>query len=233
MHGSDCNRSCVTTCNPTHSGALYASLPRSFPGSPSLFSLFTFHLYFSGSSPCMITCPRSERLVALFHDGELDSPLRREMASHVAGCIICTRTLAALGRVQELVVQTISEQVEETDFSNFWEGVASKLEQQAPSSWRLRLQLWRERLRLTWSFGTPMWVATAAALLVVSLLVSYLLLSKGNVPASGGIPPTVLAANDQAQIESLSSTATVFLWNESEGNATVIWVSDDNEGGTP
>jgi len=155
------------------------------------------------------------------------------MASHVAGCIICTRTLAALGRVQELVVQTISEQVEETDFSDFWEGVASKFEQQAPSSWRLRLQLWRERLRLTWSFGTPMWVATAAALLVVSLLVSYMLPSKGNVPASGEIPPTVLAANDQAQIESLSSTATVFLWNESEGNATVIWVSDDNEGETP
>jgi anti-sigma factor RsiW len=233
MHGSDSNRSCVTTCNLTRSGALYASLPLSFPGFPSLFSLLTLHLYFSGSSPCMTTCPRSERLVALFHDGELDSPLRREMASHVAGCIVCTRTLAALGRVQELVVQTISEQVEETDFSDFWEGVASKLDQQTPLSWRLWLQLWRERLRLTWLPDAPVWAATVAALLIVSLLVSYTPSSKENGSASRETPPTVLAANDQAQIESLSSTATVFLWNEPEGNATVIWVSDDNEGGMP
>jgi hypothetical protein len=155
------------------------------------------------------------------------------MASHVAGCIVCTRTLAALGRVQELVVQTISEQVEETDFSDFWEGVASKLDQQTPLSWRLWLQLWRERLRLTWLPDAPVWAATVAALLIVSLLVSYTPSSKENDSASRETPPTVLAANDQAQIESLSSTATVFLWNEPEGNATVIWVSDDNEGGMP
>jgi len=171
----------------------------------------------------MITCPRSERLVALLYDGELDSPLRREIASHVAGCVVCTRTLAALGRVQELVVQAISEQVEESDFANFWEGVASKLDQQASSSWRLWLQLWRERLRPAWVPGAPAWAATTAALLVTTFLVFH-------PPAPSDPAPTVLAGNDQAEIESLSASETVFLWNESESNATVIWVSDDNDG---
>ncbi|HEV8714564.1 MAG TPA: hypothetical protein VGX03_17265 [Candidatus Binatia bacterium] len=181
----------------------------------------------------MITCPRSERLVALLHDGELDSPLRRELVSHVAGCVVCTRTLAALERVQELVVQAISEQVEESDFSNFWEGVASKLDQQAPSSWRLWLQVWREKLRPTWAPGAPLWAATAATLLATTLLISQAPPPKGNAPKPHETSATVLAANDQAQIESLSASETVFLWNESESNATVIWVSDDNDGGMP
>jgi len=191
----------------------------------------------------MNTCPRSERLVALLHDGELDNPLRREVASHVAGCVVCTRTLTALGRVQELVVQAVSEQLEESDFSNFWEGVVSRIDQQAAPSWRLWLQLWRERLRPAWSPGAPVWAATTAALLIATFLAFY-------PPAREGLPPPhdsaspmgaaddQLAANyhvptnDQAQIESLSSTATVFLWNEPESNATVIWVGDD-EGDRP
>jgi len=177
----------------------------------------------------MITCPRSERLVALLHDGELDGPLRREIASHVAGCVVCTRTLAALERVQELVVQTISEQVEESDFSAFWGGVASRLDRQAPSSWGLRLRVWREKLRPTWAPGAPLWAATAATLLVTTLLLSHA--PRGNVPQFRETPATVLAANDEAQIESLSASETVLLWNEPESNATVIWVSDDNDGG--
>ena len=115
MPGSGCNRSCVTTCNLTPSGARYASHELNFSSSASLFPLI-FHLHLSGAGSRMNICPRSERVVALLHDSELDSPLRREVASHVAGCVVCTRTLAAFERVQELVVQAVSEQLEESDF---------------------------------------------------------------------------------------------------------------------
>jgi anti-sigma factor RsiW len=181
----------------------------------------------------MNTCPRSERLVALLHDGELDNPLRREVASHIAGCVVCTRTLAALDRVQELVVQAVSEQLEESDFANFWEGVVSKIDQQAPPSWRLWLQLWRERLRPVWSPGAPVWAATTAALLVTTFLVFHPLSQEGVSPRPDPPPPVLVAANDQAEIESLSATETVFLWNEPESNATVIWVGDDYDGEGP
>jgi len=181
----------------------------------------------------MNTCPRSERLVALLHDGELDSPLRREVASHVAGCVACTRTLAALDRVQELVVQAVNEQFEESDFANFWEGVANRIDQQAPPSWRVWLQVWRERLRPAWPFETPLWAATTAALLVTTVLVFQSSSPRSPAPTVLAVNEHVQPANEQAQIESLSATETVFLWDEPESNATVIWVGDDNDGERP
>ena len=45
--------------------------------------------------------------------------------------------------------------------------------------------------------------------------------------------PFVISDNDQAQIESLSASDTVSVWNEPTNNSTVIWVSDEGEGGLP
>lgn len=183
----------------------------------------------------MTTCPRSERFIALFHDGELDGPLRREMMSHIAGCILCTRALAAVARIQELVFQTISDQVEETDFSHFWDGVESKIVHQDSPPWGVRLRLWFERWRLAWPPATPAWAAAAVIMTTTALFLSHTPPANDTTPVSSKPPSPVLVAkaNDQAQIESLSATATVFLWNEPENNATVIWVSDNAEGGMP
>ena len=38
--------------------------------------------------------------------------------------------------------------------------------------------------------------------------------------------PVMVALNNQAQIESLSATSTVLVWNEPTSNATVIWVDE-------
>ena len=183
----------------------------------------------------MITCPRSERLVALLHDSELDGPLRREMASHVAVCVSCTRALSTLERVQELVRQATSEEAEDLDFADFWEGVASKLNQPEFPPWRLRLRLWREKWRAVWPFSPPVWAAATAILFITTFLVSRTPPPKNSASVSQETPPPVFVAkeeNDQAQIESLSVTATVSLWNEPESNTTVIWVNDD-DGGMP
>jgi hypothetical protein len=67
---------------------------------------------------------------------------------------------------------------------------------------------------------------TAALLVGVALLLSRLAGEQG--------PQSIrLADNDQAQIESLSASDTVLVWNEPTSNATVIWVSDGGEGGLP
>ncbi|MBI3303895.1 MAG: zf-HC2 domain-containing protein [Deltaproteobacteria bacterium] len=181
----------------------------------------------------MTTCSHAERLVPLLYDGELDGPLRREVSAHVSGCAVCTRALAALGRGQELLCQAIDEQVEEIDFSSFWGGVAAKLiEPKLP--WVVRLQLWWERWWPGWSLSAPAWAVTAALLLIVTALLMSLLHSSGQMASVPQEPePFALAANDQAQIESLFASATVLLWNEPARNATVIWVSDDSNGGMP
>jgi len=179
----------------------------------------------------MPTCSHAERLVPLLSDGELDGPLRREVASHVSGCVVCTGALAALERGRELLWQEIEEQVEQIDFSGFWEGVVEK-RTEPPLPWAVRLQLWRERWWSGRSLSAPVWaVAVALALLVAALFLPRPSLSPDLV--SKNFEQVALVANDQAQIESLSSAATVFLWNEPASNTTVIWVGDDSDGGVP
>jgi len=188
----------------------------------------------------MITCPHSERLVALLHDGELDGPLRREMASHVTVCVACGRMLSTFERLEELVFQSISEVIEEGDFSGFWAGVENNLAQPVRAPWRVQLQVWREKWRTVWPLSAPVWATAAVVLFIAAFLFSRPPTPSGPFVASRETPsPTyaandhIYAANDQAQIESLSATETVFLWNEPRSNATVIWVSDENDGGLP
>src|SRR2546422_3582151 len=102
----------------------------------------------------MPTCSHAERLVPLLSDGELDGPLRREVASHVSGCVVCTGALAALERGRELLWQEIEEQVEQIDFSGFWEGVAEK-RTRTPPPLAVPLQLWRGRWWSGWSLSAP------------------------------------------------------------------------------
>ena len=183
----------------------------------------------------MTTCSRSDQLVAALHDGELPSPVRRQVASHVADCAVCTRRLTSLDRVQELLTQAIEDEFESIDFSGFWAGVTNKLQQQPPP-WKLRFQMWRAQWRLNWPLGAPLW---AAAALITAILLPHAFESTPPPIASSAIvsppnpEPVTLAANQQAHIESLAADGTVSLWNEPSSNTTVIWVGDKSDGGTP
>jgi len=192
----------------------------------------------------MATCPHADRLVPLLHDSELDSPLRREMVSHLATCITCTRVLSLLEHGQELLCQAIDEQVGALDFSDFWQGVTSRI-QQPQSSWSVRLRLWYERWRPAWSFNVPAWAALATILLLTiapfhskSLFRISPFLAENPQPSPEIPPPVRVASNEatidnQAQIESLSAADTVAMWNDPENNFTVIWVGDDASGELP
>jgi anti-sigma factor RsiW len=180
----------------------------------------------------MITCPQSERLLPLLCDGELDGPLRREVVSHVSSCVLCTRALASIERVQELLVQAIDEQVEAVDFSDFWNEVGGRLDEPT-RPWALRLRLWREKWWLSRSPSAPVWAAILAVVLTPALLLSWVYWPKGFASTPPEAESLALASNNQAQIESLSTAATVFLWNEPASNATVIWVGDEGDGGMP
>ncbi|MGE0680992.1 MAG: zf-HC2 domain-containing protein [Candidatus Binatia bacterium] len=174
----------------------------------------------------MTACAHTQRLIPLFYDGELDGLLRREVSDHVMGCTACTHVLTALDRGQELLRQAIDEQVVEIDFDGFWEEVEKRLS--IPElSLSERLRLWWISWQALWSWRTPLWATVTATLLVgAALLLSQL--------TGEQRPQSIrLADNDQAQIESLSASDTVLVWNEPTSNATVIWVSDGGEGGLP
>src|SRR5215475_2367842 len=113
----------------------------------------------------MTICAHTERLIPLLYDGELDGPIRRELSTHLAGCAECSRTLAVLGRGQELLRQAIEEEVDEIDFARFWKGVEEKLLVQ-PLPWTARMRLWSEQWRPRWAFSPPLWAVVAACLLL-------------------------------------------------------------------
>lgn len=170
----------------------------------------------------MTACAHAQRLIPLLYDGELDGLLRREMNDHVVSCTTCTHILTMLDRGQELLRQAIDEQVADINFSRFWEGVESRLsEPELSFSERVRLR-WSE-WQPPWSWRAPLWAAGTAVILATTMFLRF-------QPA--GEPPD-RPADNQAQIESLSASDTVLVWNEPTSNATVIWVSDGGEGGLP
>ena len=212
----------------------------------------------------MAMCPHAERLIPLLHDGELTSPLRREVRSHLATCIPCTRALSMLDREQELLGQMIDEEIDIIDFSDFWRGIESRLEEPQPS-WAVRLRLWVERWHLSRPLSAPAWAVAAVFLLTFGVL-----LQKSAVPPDltrvSHTPhsPTALVerpqetlpssplpfpldrswddesldngfalVSNQAQIESLSSSDTVAVWNDPGNNSTVIWIGNDMNEGMP
>ena len=213
----------------------------------------------------MATCLHAERLISLLHDGELSSPLRREIRSHLATCVPCTRTLSMLEREQELLGQMIDEEIEAIDFSNFWRGVESRLDEPQPS-WAVRLRLWIERWHLTRPLSAPAWAVAAVLLLTFGVLLQQKSLAPPDL-AQSPQPPQLNTAlkkdalvatpvssspfpsdrswdntnpdtgfalvSNQAQIESLSSSDTVAVWNDPGNNSTVIWIGSDTSEGMP
>ncbi len=196
----------------------------------------------------MEICSYSERLLPALLDGELSGPLRREVAAHIADCVVCTRESAFVEQVQELVRNSLDDAVERVDLSAFLDGVMDQLDTSlaATPSWTARFQLWRESWRLgrrdwmpEWT-GWNAWAGLAGATATIALLLSILPLSQTDRSAPiASAPhqtqtleePALLASavDNQAQIESLTATTTIFLWNEPISNATVIWVGDSEE----
>jgi hypothetical protein len=181
----------------------------------------------------MTVCVHAQRLIPLLYDGELDGPVRREVSNHVANCAACTHTLTMLDRGQELLRQAIDDQIDDIDFSGFWQNVENKLSEPRPA-WRDQLRVRWDSWRFLWSWRAPAWAAAASM-----LFVSGVLLFSRQQPPSPTLPSPsdqatlALADNDQAQIESLSASDTISVWNEPTSNVTVIWVSDEGDGGLP
>ena len=180
----------------------------------------------------MDSCSHPERLVPLLYDGEIDDARRRDIAFQIADCPDCTRRMHLLEHTQETLCQTLDEEVAAIDFSDFWNGVEQRIDDQLParrSPWLSRLQLWRLQWQTAFSWKVPA-LAMAAILFIVSAVVftqiPALEEEQYGDPQRDPTAPVMLALNNQAQIESLSATSTVLVWNEPTSNATVIWVND-------
>ena len=104
-------------------------------------------------------------------------------------------------------------------------------------AWQPNLPLWRASGRTAFDTGACSGTlpfrgifrcgATTVGLCLFAAAVSTQLpTSRGAVHIQTARKPVIVALNNQAQIESLSATSTVLVWNEPTSNATVIWVDE-------
>jgi hypothetical protein len=182
----------------------------------------------------MVTCSHVEHLLPLLHDGELENPLRRQVVAHVATCALCTRILSFLEQEGELLRRTIEENVEAMDFTNFWDGVATKLSD-PPAPWSVQFRLWRERWRLSWTLNPLGWAGAVIAVLLLApaLIVRNDTLQEQEPERQIAVSASSELLDNQAQIESIDTELPVLFWNEPESNFTVIWVGDYDEEDMP
>jgi anti-sigma factor RsiW len=156
-----------------------------------------------------MTCREVEKLLDLFLDGELEARAMRTVALHVTRCTACEAALQHLERLQEVVVETFTDAVNEVDFSRFWPEIATRL---AP----IRESWWSHLQRV----GPGVRSAIAVAVLIVALALGLAVAARRGATAA--------VVNNQVRIDSLTSAApSVALLSEPGSNTTVIWVVDD------
>ena len=177
----------------------------------------------------MASCSHPSQLISLVYDNELDEARRYEAAAQIADCPECTHRMQRLERTHEALSQILDEEVADIDFSDFWPRIERGIAAQ-PSSltsqWASRFRLWRMQWHASFSWYVPAWATAVGLLLFTAAVSTQLPTSRGAVQIPAAKKPVLVALNNQAQIESLSATSTVLVWNEPTSNATVIWVDE-------
>lgn len=177
----------------------------------------------------MASCSHPARLIPLVYDDELDEARRREVAFQIADCPECTRRMRMLERTHETLCQMLDEEVSCVDFSDFRSRIEQGIEEQYPplaSQWSNRFRLWRVQWHAPFSWNIPVWATAVVVCLFAATVFTHLSTPRETVSGPVERKPVMLAFNNQAQIESLSATSTVLVWNEPTSNATVIWVDE-------
>lgn len=177
----------------------------------------------------MASCSHPSRFISLVYDNEFDESRRYEAAAQIADCPECTHRMQRLERTHEVLSQTLDEEVSDIDFSDFWprieQGIAAQ-PSSLTSQWASRFRLWRMQWHPPFSWHVPAWATAVGLFLFTAAVSTQLPTSRGAVQIPAAKKPVVVALNNQAQIESLSATSTVLVWNEPTSNATVIWVDE-------
>jgi anti-sigma factor RsiW len=161
------------------------------------------------------TCREVHNLLELFFDSELDSRQMRAVALHSATCPQCEEELRHLEHLQDIVAQTVNEQVDEIDLSRVWSGI----EQRIPVrriSWGSRLRTWWGELEFGWGIPAFGAAATAAAFAAFTFAQSPVAKSFEN------------ALENQVSVHEITSDDHVAL--VSEADTLLLWVDHELTG---
>ena len=113
-------------------------------------------------------CP-DKQLLSVYHDGELPSPWKEKMETHLASCGRCRKTVAAYGKLSSLLAAPVQAERPEASFADAWtrvrenlrdDRVGAKREGEAPRRRAFAGRVFSRRVAVPLPFA----VAAAAAL---------------------------------------------------------------------
>jgi anti-sigma factor RsiW len=126
-----------------------------------------------------LDCRRVRRLLACYHDGELEMDTQVAVQVHLRGCPACVAERRALREVGVTLRAAMVSRVPE-DRGRMERHVMGRLQAERAASWRGRLDSLFEDLHLVWAAAG----ATAATVMIVCALVASLALAMREQPLS-------------------------------------------------
>jgi hypothetical protein len=126
-----------------------------------------------------IDCRRVRRLLAAYHDGELEVGTQVAVQSHLRGCPSCLTERRALTEVGATLREASALRLSDDD-GRIERAVMGRLQAERQASWQGRLNRLFEDLHVVWAAAG----ATAAAVLIVCAVVASLALSLREQPLS-------------------------------------------------
>jgi len=162
-------------------------------------------------------CERVRELLGRFHDNELQDDDYQVVVEHLHACGECSREMAKLERISDVVKKHYETVSSSEDFSSVWARIAPDMEG-APSDshpW------WRSFGRIFWR-PRSLWATAAAVAVALVLLFAYL--PNTQKPA--------VAANDCIIDKVESENSSVMVYETDETKMKIIWVIDQQNGDT-
>jgi len=151
----------------------------------------------------MDTCSRIQPLLGAFFDDELPDDLREKVAGHLDSCANCRSELADIEQIEQIAREAGGPIVTDDEWEQIWRNVQPAL----PTAPRSRP--WLRRAARPGAFA-------AAALLLISLGLGYILLGPGSIPAG--------PAWQVMSLEAGSPDVSIAHYYDAAADVTVIWV---------
>ncbi len=156
----------------------------------------------------MLTCLRTRRRIGAYLDGALREAAAASAERHLAACLACRQEAEALRRMKTLLRRTLAPASvpAEPDWTGFWPGIVSRLEDARREPAAPRRPLWLQ----------PRWALGGA--LVAGLLVYAMLWPASEVSLAPEAPVIVSSADTD------HPGGSVMVYHTPERDMTVVWV---------
>lgn len=151
-----------------------------------------------------MNCEQCQELLSPYLDNELEQPVSASVRTHLSLCAECAEVCEDLAAIMDLYALDDSAKSQTIDSAELWDNISKGIEKEAKTSGRLIFASPARRgLNRIWRLTLPQAVASVAAIVVVTSLLTFVALSGWISPSS--VPADSIA--EQSPFEKLMAAA--------------------------